>query len=147
MKKRYDIFRDIHKAVRGMLYDTAITLQVADFSVEEEAVPAMEKLECVLAVLRTHAKDEATYIYPAVKRLDASLCCVFETEQVKLEIRLQELRYMVKQFFSAISPGGKTEAAEALCPCFNEFMALHLLHMNRQEAEINNLLWKQYTDE
>ena len=146
MNKRYNIFNEIHKALRGMLYDTALSLQMTDFHVHEEAATSIEKLELVLSILRVHAKDEAGFILPVVRRFDAHLASVFETEQVKSEICCERVRSLINNYHHA-SSRLKEEAGEEIFKAYNELIAFTLLLMNREETELNQVLWKHFSDD
>ena len=147
MKKRYNIFNQIHKALRGMLYDAALSLQLTDFTIEEEADGAIEKVELVLSIIYNHARDEKTFILPIIRKFDAQLSAAFETEQVKNEILSQGLRGVINAYNVAVNKANKEEAGDIIFKTFNEFLALNLLHMNREEAELNKVLWKHLSDE
>jgi hypothetical protein len=147
MKKRYNIFNQIHKALRGMLYDAALNLQLTDFTIEEEAEGAIEKIELVLSIIYNHARDEKIFILPIIRKFDAQLSATFETEQVKNEILSQGLRAVINAYNVALNKANKEEAGDIIFKTFNEFLALNLLHMNREEAELNKVLWKHLSDE
>ena len=51
---RYNLFGQIHKALRVMLHDTALTLQQTNFSNKEEGEFALGKLQRILDVLDEH---------------------------------------------------------------------------------------------
>ena len=147
MKKRYNIFNQIHKALRGMLYDAALSLQLTDFTIEEEADDAIEKIELVLSIIYNHARDEAAFILPVIRKFDVQLSAAFETEQVKNEILSQGLRAVINAYNVALNKANKEEAGDIIFKTFNEFLALNLLHMNREETELNKVLWKHLSDE
>ena len=147
MKKRYNIFNQIQKALRGMLYDAALSLQLTDFTIEEEADDAIEKIELVLSIIYNHARDEAAFILPVIRKFDVQLSAAFETEQVKNEILSQGLRAVINAYNVALNKANKEEAGDIIFKTFNEFLALNLLHMNREETELNKVLWKHLSDE
>jgi hypothetical protein len=147
MNRRYNIFNHIHKALRGMLYDAALGLQLADFTLEEDASTAIEKIQLVLSIMYNHARDEQQFILPIIKRYDAQVAAAFETEQVKHEILCQGLRAMIQAYKTAHTKANKEEAGDYIFKTFNEFVAINLLNMNREEADLNKILWKYLTDE
>ena len=147
MKKRYNIFNQIHKALRGMLYDAALNLQLTDFTIEEEADVAIEKIELVLSIIYNHARDEQAFILPIIRTFDAQLSAAFETEQVKNEILSQGLRAVINAYNTALNKANKEEAGDIIFKTFNEFLAINLLQMNREEAELNKVLWKHLSDD
>jgi len=64
--QRYNGFTLIHKALRALLYDAALTLQQTYFADIEEAEPAIEKVETVLFLFERHAHHEDRFVLPAI---------------------------------------------------------------------------------
>ena len=147
MKKRYNIFNQIHKALRGMLYDAALGLQLTDFTIKEDADAAIEKIELVLSIIHNHPTDEQVFILPIIRKFDAQLSAAFETEFIKNEILSQGLRAVTAAYNTTITKANKEEAGDIIFKTFNEFLAINLLQMNREEAELNKVLWKYLSDD
>ena len=71
-EQRYNVFNQIHKGLRGMLYDTAIRLQQTDFS-RLEASTIVDQLEQVLIFFDEHAENEDQFILPHIRKHNAQL--------------------------------------------------------------------------
>ena len=56
--KRFNIFNQIHKGLRVLLYDTATVLQQTDFSDAGQTRVALEKVNKVLHMFSQHGKNE-----------------------------------------------------------------------------------------
>ena len=146
MKQRINIFRQIHKGLRAMLYDTAITMQLTDFSSTEDATAAIEKVTQVLGVFYSHAAHEDKFILPLVKQYNASLVEEFDNEHDKDEFMSHRIQQFVNEY-NAVAGESKLAAGESIAKAFNEFIAFNLYHMNKEEEKINPVLWKNYSDE
>jgi hypothetical protein len=146
MKYRFNIFYQIHKGLRAMLYDTALSLQLTDFSNTDDAALAFEKLEQVLSVFYAHASHEDAHILPLLKPFQPALINEFDSEHEKDEFMTHRINHLVQAYHHAAGDA-KPHAGEAICKAFNEFIAFNLYHMNKEEEKINPVLWGNYSDE
>jgi hemerythrin-like domain-containing protein len=143
----YNIFYQIHKALRAMLYETAIELQRTDFNNEEEAEAILEKITTVVDLFGKHAHTEDTLVFPAVEHYEPSVVDAFEKEHVKDHELSQKLRTLTVIFDSLETDEEKTQLGSAIRKAFIEFLVFNLEHMAKEEDVINNLLWRYYRDE
>ncbi|UFH56378.1 hemerythrin domain-containing protein [Spirosoma sp. KNUC1025] len=143
--QRYNVFNQIHKGLRGMLYDTALRLQQTDFS-ESETSEALESLRQVLLFFDDHADHEDHFILPHIRRHDASLIDELEKDHV-IDHRLTHTLFDRIQEWKTTNSGNQREAiGQQILLAFNEFIAFNLYHMNKEETILIDLLWKHYTD-
>jgi hypothetical protein len=147
MKQRYNTFKKIHKGLRAMLYDTAINLQLNDFTNTEETVEVLEKLDQTLHIFYEHASHEDKFILPVIVRFNKVLAAEFDSEHEKDEFMTRRINSLVSAYHHAGSDEGRIEGGEAISKAFNEFIAFNLYHMNKEEEKINPVLWANYTDE
>ncbi len=147
MKQRYNTFKKIHKGLRAMLYDTAISLQLNDFTNTEGTVEVLEKLDQTLHVFYEHALHEDKFILPVIGRFNGALATEFDSEHEKDEFMTRRINSLVSVYHNAGSEDGRIEGGEAITRAFNEFIAFNLYHMNKEEEKINPVLWSNYTDE
>jgi hypothetical protein len=144
---RYNIFYKIHKALRTMLYETAIELQRTDFNNEEEAEAILQKISEVVDFFSRHAHTEDTLVFPAVEQYEPSVVDVFEKEHVRDHELSQQLETLTVIFNSLQVTQERIELGSAIRRSFVEFMVFNLEHMAKEEDVINNLLWRYYSDE
>jgi len=144
---RYNTFYQIHKALRAMLYETAIHLQRTDFNHEEESAEALTNIESVVNLFDKHAYFEDTLVFPAVEKYEPSVVDVFEQEHVKDHELCNKLRTLLAMFDSLESDEEKIQLGSVIRKTFVEFLTFNLEHMAKEEDIINNLLWRYYTDE
>src|ERR671912_538002 len=80
---RFNIFNQIHKGLRAMLYDTALTIQQTSFSDAAETEAALRKVRAAVDTFDKHAKHEDAFVLPAIQEYEPSLVDAFEQEHVK----------------------------------------------------------------
>ena len=145
--QRFNMFTLIHKALRALLYDTALTIQQTWFADTAEASATIEKIEDVLFLFEQHAHHEDSFVLPAVELFEPQLSDSFEKEHItdlKLSSRLKNLLNIYRNLNFTEE---RTEAGSAVSKAFVEFMVFNLEHMAKEEILINKALWKHYTDE
>lgn len=144
---RFNIFNQIHKGLRAMLYDTALTLQQTDFSNPEEAEVAMGKVRVAVNLFDGHAAHEDHFILPAIQQYEPSLVDAFEQEHVEDHELSEKLRGLLTVYSYAIKPEVKIETGQSITRAFIEFMIFNLEHMAKEESVLNKVLWRYYTDD
>lgn len=146
-QSRYNIFNQIHKGLRAMLYDTALRIQQTDFSQEEQAVPTIQQLEKVLAFFDKHADHEDEYILPAIRKHARLLVEELESEHATDRSLSLSLGKHIRDLLIAQHADAKKKAGLHMLYDFNSFIAFNLYHMNKEELLFNQVLWEHYTDE
>jgi hypothetical protein len=144
---RYNSFYLIHKGLRAMLYDAALTLQQTDFSKNEESMNALAKVNDALFAFSNHAHHEDHFIFPMVELHEPALAESFEKEHVE-DHRLSDcLKNLLAIYENAMLDEERIVCGSAITKSFIEFMVFNLQHMGKEEIYINEALWKHYTDE
>jgi Hemerythrin HHE cation binding domain len=143
---RYNLFNLIHKALRNMLYDTALKIQRNDFTSVEETLPIMAQLEQVLFYFDEHARHEDTFILPVVQKHDAKLITDFEYEHDEDHRLAGDMRAFITQWRMEKHKGPQVIWGERIFYSFNKFVAFNLYHTNKEERLLNPVLWKHYSD-
>lgn len=144
-QERYNTFNQIHKALRNMLYDTAISLQVTDLS-SEAAAPTITRLEQTLHLFDDHAMHEDNFVLPHVKKHNAQLVDELEKDHVVDHKLSDDLANYITAWKEAPDAYNRASLGSRIFYAFNEFVAFNLYHMNREENELIYVLWKHYTD-
>jgi hypothetical protein len=143
---RFNTFNQVHKALRAMLYDTALTLQQTYFGDPEEAETALEKVRIIVDVFDQHAAHEDKFILPAVQQYEPSIVDIFEQEHDKDHALAESLRGLLIVYKYAMLAGVKIETGQAINKAFIEFMIFNLEHMAKEEIVLNKVLWRYYSD-
>ena len=144
--QRYNIFHQIHKGLRAMLYETAIDIQHADFWNVEEADEVVERINEVVRLFDKHALSEDRHVFPAVEKYDPAIADAFEQEHVKDHLLGKLLAESISRFQNAPVITQKAEVAKEVQSNYVKFMVFNLEHMAKEEAVLNKILWRYYTD-
>ena len=143
---RYDIFNNIHKALRAMLYETALCLQQTDFNNEDETDTSLTQLNTVIDLFDKHAHTEDSIVFEAIKNKEPLLVHIFEKEHEEDHSLGERLHGLLTVFAQAISTGDKMAIGATIKQYFIDFIIFNLRHMAKEEDIINKALWKYYSD-
>jgi hypothetical protein len=143
---RFNIFNQIHKGLRAMLYELALQIQQTDFSEVEEAEALVKEVKQVVSFFAAHAEHEDRFILPAVARHNARIIEAFAHEHMEDGFLAGLLLESVQAWQAAADATGRVKAGSDLFYHFTEFTAFNLVHMNKEERFLNEVLWQYYTD-
>jgi len=144
--QRYNTFNQIHKALRALLYDAALSLQQTDFAIKSECDATVEKVVAILDIFEEHAHNEDSHILPALFSFEPSIVDAFEQEhETDLELA-RTLHLTVAELYRATTPIEKQRLGKQLTSSFIQFMIFNLNHMAKEEEILNEILWRYYTD-
>jgi hypothetical protein len=144
---RYNPFNQIHKALRALSYDTAIALQQADFTLEAEMNTVLQRVALLVELYENHAYHEDYFMFPHLKKLNAGLAEEFDKEHHKDHELGERIKEAIAAWHSAADSDGRIKAGWSAYYALNEFIAFNLYHTNKEEREINPVIWKHFTDE
>ena len=143
---RFNIFNQIHKGLRAMLYELALEIQQADFSEVEEAEALVQEVEQVVSFFTAHAEHEDRFILPAVARHNARIIEAFAHDHLEDGWLADLLLKSVQAWRAATDAQTRARAGSELFYHFTEFTAFNLVHMNKEERFLNEVLWSCYSD-
>lgn len=144
-EKRYNVFNQIHKGLRGLLYDTASAIQTTDFE-STEAADTINKIKLVVDLFDEHAHHEDAHLLPMIIKHNATMVDNFEKDHVLDHKLSEDLRTLCQSWEQSAKTEEKILTGQQLFYAFNEFIAFNLYHMNREEHELLLTLWQHYTD-
>jgi hemerythrin superfamily protein len=144
--QRYNIFHQIHKGLRALLYETALQVQHTDFWNIEEAEPTIEKINGVVRLFEKHADSEDGFVFPAVEKYDPAVADAFEQEHVQDHFLGKLLHDSVTGYQQAPVITTKAESGKQIQLAFSKFMLFNLEHMAKEEEVLNKILWRHYDD-
>ena len=144
--QRYNTFNQIHKALRALLYDTAMCLQQTDFETAEECDAVIEKVLSVLELFEEHAHHEDNHILPAIFSFEPSVVDAFEQEHVTNLQLGRALQETIAEMYRTKRDTEKLRLGKQLTNTFIQFMIFNLNHMAKEEDVLNAILWRYYSD-
>ena len=145
-QQRHEMYRPIHKAIRHMMYTTAHILGAADFQDETVARGALDSLESTMSLLVTHAEHEENFVHTALEERAPGFIESFEKDHGSDERTYAELRKLSNEAGGA-NGERKTELGIEIYDRYNQFVGTYLDHMYREEHEVQQALWDNFTDE
>ncbi len=142
--KRYNVFNNIHKGLRAMLFSIQMKWQQTDFT-SPEAAAMVANLETVLYYYDEHADHEDNFILSKIIQQEPQIAAALEEDHVVDRELSQNLRGLLNQWKDASSEA-KEAASDSIFYALNEFIAFNLYHMNKEETILLPLLWKHFND-
>jgi hypothetical protein len=143
---RYNIFYQIHKGLRAMLYDTAQLIQRTDFMNEDEAEGTIDRINEVILLFDKHAHSEDSHILTAIEAHDPSVAGLFIEEHVLDHELGNRLITLTRIYGSLDQDETREELGSAIRLAFTEFLVFNLQHMAKEEKELNQKLWNHFSD-
>jgi hypothetical protein len=143
--ERVDLFSMIHKGIRGALFELAAEAARLEVSSTEAIDRLAAKVERVLGYLDEHAAHEDDHTLVAVRELDPRLAEELSDEHRALELAQADVA-RAADALALLDLAGRAAAAARLVRAINHLIAMQLLHMNREETEVNRVLWAGLDD-
>ncbi|MFT3675254.1 MAG: hemerythrin domain-containing protein [Chitinophagaceae bacterium] len=142
--QRYNMFHQVHKGLRAMLYETALCLQHTEFDDAVQAHESLAQLQEVIYLFNKHAHSEDTYVFPAVEKFEPAVADAFEQEHVKDHQLGELLDQAIAAYATAAGATDRMEAGHRIQQAFTAFMVFNLEHMGKEESVINPILHRYY---
>ncbi|MCB0488458.1 MAG: hypothetical protein R2820_05625 [Cyclobacteriaceae bacterium] len=143
---RYNSFNQIHKGLRALLYDTALQVQIADMSSATDGEQIISKIEEVLYLFESHAHGEDHFFNEPLEEVDSRVSKMFIKEHEEDHRLAEVLVSVINDWKYAKTDKDRCLYGRNLFYAFNEFIAFNLYHMNKEEIELNAVLWNHYSD-
>jgi hemerythrin-like domain-containing protein len=144
---RYNSFNIIHKGLRAALYQTALQLQQTDFTDDQQAEEAVNKVKEIIMLFEGHAHKEDNYVLPMINDYEPSVVAAFNSEHEEDGLLGSQLNDAVKKVLDSDTESQKTTSGRELTESFVRFMVFNLNHMAKEEDIINKILWRYYSDD
>lgn len=141
---RFNLFNQIHKALRAFLFDSVLQLQQTDLTNIDKSKPVLIQIQSLLDLFDSHAWHEDNFVLTAVKEHAPDIIAMFEQEHVEDHRLSEQLQEKITAWWQAED---KYEAGRQLFYALNDFVAFNLRHMNKEEMLLNNILWQHYSDD
>ena len=144
---RYNIFYQVHKGLRAMLFETAIAIQQTDFVNPDETERCIGQVKSVVEIFDKHAHTEDNFVFTAIQSFEPSIVAVFEKEHEKDHELGERLQKSLESLQDTTTENEKLIAGQSLYISFIGFMVFNLEHMAKEEDIINKFLWTYYSDQ
>jgi hypothetical protein len=142
---RVDLFSTIHKAVRSLLFELSADVARLDVTSTAAVDGLCHRVDRVLAFLDEHAGIENTFIVPLLHELAPELAADLAREHRALDAVQIEVA-LAADAVAIADLSTRPVAGAHLVRVVNHLVAVQLIHMNREETEVNYVLWDGRTD-
>lgn len=139
---RFDLYAQIHKALRLAMVDTLARLGSLDAGDAGQRLEAIAQLRALLDLCRAHVEKEEHHVHPAIEARCAGRSLRVAAEHVEHLAAIDALEAETVAFQCAPDAA----AAFRLYRHLAVFVAENLEHMDVEETVHNAALWAAYTD-
>ena len=146
-QQRYVIYGNIHKAVRHIMYTTALALGSADFRDQKSMRESLEQLRGSIATLQEHAEHEETFVHPALESRVPGITKPFEVNHEDDERLFDRMRELGSQIEAVGDNDQRVALGTQLYGMFNTYIGDYLGHLDREDEELEHALWDHFTDQ
>lgn len=145
MKQRLDLYRNVHKGIRVMLFDLVQKAGRIDFTDAAALENLRNEARNIFELLESHAHTEDTFVMPLVEKHSPVLAKEFAAAHGEQESLLPR----VLDILESIDPASSDAAAKghSFVLQFSRIAGDLLIHMADEELEINGALWNAMSDE
>jgi hypothetical protein len=142
---RHDLYTTVHKAIRALLFDGARLVARTDFALPEQAAAARAALERLMATLDEHAEHEDEFILPELERINPELHADLRSDHARVHGMQDEIRGLAARLATA-SAVERVALGRRIHDRMGALVAEHLRHLEREECQVNRMLWAHRTD-
>ena len=145
--ERIDLFAVVHKALRAELFAAATLAARTDFRSPTDAAQAAAAARALVGLLEEHAEHEDAVVLPELAAIAAELHAAIAADHARLEALHREVTSVAARVEAAATEAEREPLGRRLHDRLGRLAAEHLLHMQREEVEVNRALWAHRTDE
>ncbi len=143
---RFSIYRPIHKAIRHLLFSTSRQVGLADFADDAITQETLATLDRTIGFLREHRGHEDVLVHPALESKVPGITASFaedHEEDDRLSTEIEQLGVRIRNANGA----QRVELGVEVHERFNAYVGIYLGHLYREETELQQALWDNFTDE
>lgn len=143
---RYNIYRTIHKGLRGFMTDTLARVGRMDVTDDCERAQTIEQVRGLLTLCDSHLEHENAVLHAAIEQAEQGRSLRTANDHVSHVVAIRTLRQQVAQF--EVAPAARRAVlAHELYLDLSNFVAENLEHMVVEETENHAVLTRNYTDQ
>ena len=146
-QQRWPIYQNIHKAIRHIMYSTALVLGSADFRDQKSMRESLEQLRGTMTMLREHAEHEETFVHPPLESRVPGITKSFDENHRDDERLFDRMRELGSQIEAVEDNHQRVARGNELYGIFNTYISDYLGHLDREETELEQALWDHFTDQ
>jgi Hemerythrin HHE cation binding domain len=144
MNERLDLYRNVHKGIRVMLFDLVRKSGRTNFRDRDAVARLTADVRDIFELLESHAHTEDTFVMPLLRKHAPELATAFDAEHEDQEARLPGLLAALERIDSS-APAAERQG-HLFCVQLSRIAGELLTHMADEELEINTALWRAMSD-
>jgi hypothetical protein len=144
-RPRFQIYRAIHKGIRGLMMDTLARVGRMDVEDPAEMGQALGQTDALLEFCLGHVRHENEFIHPALEARQADSSLHTADDHVEHLEAIARLQAQVAALWCA-SAAARAGLANELYAALGVFIAENFEHMNIEETHNQSVLEACYTD-
>jgi hypothetical protein len=141
------MYRNIHKAIRHIMYSTGLALGAADFRDPKSMRHVLEQLGGTVTLLQEHAEHAETFVHPVLESRVPGITQSFEDNHRDDERLFDRLHELGSQIEAVEGNDQKVALGDQLYRMFNTHISDYLGHLVREDTELEQALWDNFTDQ
>ena len=143
---RHSTYRATHKAIRHLLFSASTQVGVTDFADGGVTAKTLETIDALIFVLWEHRSREDASIHPPLESRAPGVTARFAEDHEEDEALSAELEQLIAQIRSAIGDQ-RVALGIRLHERLNAYIGIYLGHLYREETELQQALWDNFTEE
>lgn len=143
---RYNIFNTAHLPLKRSLLAACISVSGCVEN-KTSSAEALRKVEEVLQVFNEQLTYETLYILPFVFEYEPSVWSNYTSEHNKAARLSKNLSGLVLLYNKQKKKDDKESILKMINESYTGFMLYNFNHMDDEEAVLNEILWRYYSDE
>ncbi len=143
---RFDAYGPIHKALRHAMAHTLHGLGTLDVNDEQERSAALDGVDALLALMRSHLQHENDFVHTAIEARQPGGAARTAADHLQHLEAITDLEDETRALRHA-PPAQCPLLAQRLYRHLAVFVGENLVHMQVEETEGNATLWALYSDE
>jgi hypothetical protein len=143
---RYDIYRNIHHAMRACMGDTLSVVGRIDANDAEDLCLGLQQLHELLNLCDAHIQKETHYVHVAMESRRPGSSARIADEHIDHADLLQSLRELAERIGGEVSVVIRAALLSRLYAQLALFIADNFEHMHIEDTEHNAALWADFSD-
>jgi Hemerythrin HHE cation binding domain len=137
---RHDIYAFIHKGLRALMAHALVRTGRLDVNDAAEVAEWSEEIQALLTICRHHLHNENTFVHAAIEARRPGTADAIAHDHQEHHATLAYLEGMLR-----VLPGDPA-ALRRLYLALSVFVAENFEHMQREETQLNAVLWDNFSD-
>jgi hypothetical protein len=145
--QRPDLFAQIHKGIRALLYSLGSDVQKTDCTDPAAAARLCARLDHDFAMLGEHAAHEDAVVFPVLAECAPGVALALEAQHGELHRAEDAARDAVAALLASQTESERRASGIAIMRAVHMLIGRQLFHMNEEETTAMPVLHQHFTDE